>query len=173
VFEERLIYEAQPPVGDAVLAQVEAYCAGPLPEGLTALWRTAFGGALDYALEIELGDAIVEFSFGELFYPESGGYRDLWGWIEHENELAAESPPDLVRRLLKAGAQPDRIAARSAALAGLHESAVLIAQALDKAERRALIEELDPEKFGADGPKINALREACRKIGGAWFGRGS
>ena len=380
LFENRLIYEAQPPIDASTLAKVEAKCAGPLPEGLKALWRTAFGGRLDYNLEIELGDQIVESSFSELFYPNSGGYRDLWGWIEHEVELAETAaeesgkrfdgrlrylpfggfeytdrlyvcveagplhgtvhawmqglppawilrlnenragrvaddvpslfgkldleedpfteggddirtgtqvaeviaeraqddpklaellksvvrgsvvdwrgavasgsiagsprlvriamldccqrgdrealirlekagcnlnapmraggnaldfalglgqlelaewlltkrldptnaiktgartaPPDLVRRLLKAGAKADAIAARSAALAGLHESAVLIAGALASSERRALIGELDPNKFGADGPKIKALRDACQKMGvGGWFRR--
>lgn len=378
VFEDRLIYEAQAPIDDATLAKIEARCAGPLPDGLRALWRTAFGGSLDYALEIELGDQIVEFSFAELFYPESGGYRDLWGWIEHETDLAEEAAEDsrkpfdgklrylpfggfeygdrlyvcvepgprhgsvhawmqglppawvlrlnedrvgkvaddvpslfrkldleedpfvagdddigtgtqvagvvaemavedaalaeelkrivrgsvldwrgaaaagsiarsprllriamldacahgdrdalarleaagcdlktrlrgggnaldfalaqgqfelaewlipkrldvtnairngasqapaaLVERLLKAGAKADPIAARSAALAGLHDSAVLIAGALGRAERRALIDDLDPEKFGEKGPAIKALRDACRKMGSGWFG---
>ncbi|MFM9863078.1 MAG: SMI1/KNR4 family protein [Micropepsaceae bacterium] len=379
VFEDRLIYDAQPPVDDATLAKIEAKCAGPLPEGLKALWRTAFGGSLDYALEIELGDQIVEFSFTELFYPDSGGYHDLWGWIDHEVGLAGQaaqesgatfdgrlrylpfggfeyldrlyvcvepgprhgsvlawmqglppawvlrlnqdsagtiagdvpslfrlldlnedpfadgvsdiatgtqvageiaelaredaalaaslkqivqgsvvdwraaaasgslarsprllrlaildacergdrdalarleasgcnikaqlrsggsaldfalaqghsalaewlitrrfdvtnavrngaskSPPDLVRRLLKAGAKADPIAARSAALAGLHESAVLIAGALSNADRRALVDGLDPEKAGADGPAVKALRDACLKMRSGWFGR--
>lgn len=380
LFEDRLIYEAQPPVDAATLAKIEAKCAGPLPEGLKALWRTAFGGSVDYALEIELGDQIVEFSFAELFYPESGGYRDLWGWIEHEEELAEEAAeeegksfdgklrylplggfeytdrlyvyvesgplhgtvhawmhglppawvlrlnedragriaddvpslfrkldleedpfaeggddirtgtqvagviadlakddsaladqlrrivrdgvvdwrkaaaggsiaraprllriamldackqgdraalaslaksgcdlktrlrsggnaldfalvhgrldlvdwlltqgldpanairngaskatPDLVRRLLKAGAKPDPIAARSAALAGLHDSAVLIAEALSAAERRELIADLDPNRYGENGPKISALRDACEKMKPkSWFRR--
>lgn len=380
LFEDRLIYDAQPPIDEATLAKIEAKCAGPLPEGLKALWRTAFGGSLDYALEVELGDQIAEASFVELFYPDSGGYRDLWGWIENELELAettaeehgetfdgrlrylpfggfeytdrmyvcvepgaghgsvhawmhglppawilrlnedrvgrvaddvpslfrkldldddpfveggddvrmgtqvaeviaeragddpelaehlrgivrrsvvdwrgalasgaiarsprlmriamldacergdrealvrleaagckldtplraggsaldfalglgqlelaewlltkgldpsnairngaGKAPPDLVRRLLKAGAKPDPIAARSAALAGLYESAVLIAGALSGAQRRALIDDLDPNRFGADGPKIKALRDACQRMGfGGWFRR--
>lgn len=377
VFEERLIYDAQPPVDEVMLAEIEARCAGPLPDGLKALWRTAFGGRLDYALEAELGGNTVEFSFAELFYPDNGGYRDLWGWIEHEVELAEEaaesarrkfdgklrympfggfeytdrlyvcvepgpaygtvhawmqglppawvlrlnedsvgkvaddvlslfrkldleedpfaeggddmrtgtqvaeaiaelgqedaalaeglraivrasvldwrsalaagsiaraprlvriamieaagrgdreafmrleavgcnlktplrgggnaldfalahghialadwlltkkldaanairngaskSPPDMVRRLLEAGAKPDRVAARSAALAGLHESAVAIAQALSTSERKALVGELDPDKFGENGQAIRALRDACLKMKSGWL----
>ena len=71
LFEDRLIYDAQPPIDEATLAKIEAKCAGPLPEGLKALWRTAFGGSLDYALEVGFGDQIAEASFTELFYPES------------------------------------------------------------------------------------------------------
>ncbi|GIM93063.1 SMI1/KNR4 family protein [Paractinoplanes toevensis] len=88
----RLVLDAQPPVDDETLAEVAARCAGPLPAPLVDLWRTTFGGRLDYDL-----DAGV--SFTELFYPDSDGYRDLWGWIDHECELAAEHRPDWDGRL--------------------------------------------------------------------------
>lgn len=91
LFEDRLILDAQPPVEDAVLDAVAARCAGPLPDGLLALWRTAFGGRLDYDLRCRFGDVEVEASWTELFFPGSDGYRDLWGWIEHEAELAEEA----------------------------------------------------------------------------------
>ncbi|MEU4620161.1 SMI1/KNR4 family protein [Actinoplanes sp. NPDC023801] len=77
VFADRLILDAQPPIDDETLQTVAARCSGPLPEALIALWRTSFGGQLDYQLDGQI-------SFTELFYPESDGYDDLWGWIEHE-----------------------------------------------------------------------------------------
>ncbi|MFT3722903.1 MAG: SMI1/KNR4 family protein [Hyphomonadaceae bacterium] len=94
LFEDRLIYEAQPPINESVLSQIEAKCAGPLPDALKKLWGEAFGGKLDYALEIQLGGQIVEFSFAELFFPDSDGYRDLWGWIDHEVDLAQQVSND-------------------------------------------------------------------------------
>lgn len=90
VFENRLIQEAQPGITDQTIAQVEQYCRGSLPEGLKQLWRSAFGGSVNYDLEVQFDASVVEFSFTELFYPKSGGYRDLWGWIEHELEIAEE-----------------------------------------------------------------------------------
>lgn len=91
VYEDRLIYDAQPAITEDVIAKIEGHCRGPLPPGLKALWRSSFGGSIDYDLEVQFGDSIIEFSFTELFYPQSGGYRDLWGWIEHEEELAEEA----------------------------------------------------------------------------------
>ncbi|GIF44283.1 ankyrin repeat domain-containing protein [Actinoplanes xinjiangensis] len=79
VFADRLILGAQPPAGDEVLEAVAARCAGPLPEALVALWRTSFGGRIDYQLDGQL-------SFTELFGPGSDGYLDLWGWIDHETD---------------------------------------------------------------------------------------
>ncbi len=65
--------------------------AGPIPEDLLRLWRTCFGGRLGYDLEVDYDGHRHPFSFSELFYPDSDGYHDLWGWIEHERELAAEA----------------------------------------------------------------------------------
>jgi hypothetical protein len=89
VYLDRLILDAQPPVNDATLAAVAERCAGPLPTPLVDLWRTAFGGRLCYDLRAELGGADLAVSFRELFYPDSDDYQDLWGWIEHERELAS------------------------------------------------------------------------------------
>ncbi|NDU71753.1 SMI1/KNR4 family protein [Actinomadura sp. DSM 109109] len=94
VFAGRLILEARPPIDDAVLGAVAERCAGPLPDPLVALWRTAFGGRLDYDLRADLDGQDVPLSFAELFYPDSDGYNDLWGWIDHERELAEEHSPD-------------------------------------------------------------------------------
>src|SRR5215831_12110061 len=91
LFEDRLILEAQPPVDDVTLARIAKKCAGPLPEDLIALWRTSFGGTLGYDLRASFKDQEASLSFTELFFPGSDGYRDLWGWIEHEEELAQES----------------------------------------------------------------------------------
>lgn len=84
IFENRLILDARPPVTEAELAEVAARSAGPAPAGLVALWRTSFGGSLDYDLTATLGGVEQSLSFRELFYPDSDGYRDLWGWIDEE-----------------------------------------------------------------------------------------
>ena len=99
VFEDRIIYTAQPPIDDAALAAIADKCSGPLPGGLVALWRVAFGGALDYDLRVSFEEHEAVASFSELFWPGSNGYRDLWGWIEHEEELGSRlKPHDVFRR---------------------------------------------------------------------------
>jgi len=93
LFEERLILQSQPPITEAAVAKIQSRCVGPIPEGMLALWRVSFGGALDYDLSIQFGEHIAPFSFTELFYPDSDGYRDLWGWIEEE--LAEQAAHDV------------------------------------------------------------------------------
>ena len=90
-FEDRIILEAQPPIDDEVLQAIGRKCAGPLPHDLIALWRTAFGGTLEYDVRANFKDHEASFSFSELFFPNSDGYLDLWGWINHEEELAKEA----------------------------------------------------------------------------------
>lgn len=90
-YEGRLIHDARPGITDEEIAKIEQHCRGPLPDGLKSLWYSSFGGSLDYDLEVQFGDSIVEFSFTELFYPGSDGYRDLPGWIDYEVELAEEA----------------------------------------------------------------------------------
>lgn len=90
LFQGRLILDARPPITDGELAEIEEFCAGPIPEGLKALWRTSFGGELDYDLAVRFGDRIKPFSFSEIFHFDSGAYRDLWGWIDHESNLAEQ-----------------------------------------------------------------------------------
>ncbi|MEV4820671.1 hypothetical protein [Micromonospora sp. NPDC049274] len=99
LFAGRVILNAQPPVDDATLAAVAERCAGPLPDPLVALWRTAFGGRLDYDLRADLDGQDVPLSFTELFYPDSDDYQDLWGWIGHEIDLADEHEPQWSGRL--------------------------------------------------------------------------
>jgi hypothetical protein len=91
IFEDRLILDAQPPIEDEVLSEIGERCEGPLPVDLIALWRTAFGGTLAYDLRATFGDHEASLSFSELFFPDSDGYYDLWGWIEHEEELAQKA----------------------------------------------------------------------------------
>ena len=91
VFEDRIIYDAQPPVTADVLAAIAARCRGPIPQGLLDLWSVTFGGSLDYELFAPLGEDWTWLSFAELFYPDSGRYHDLWGWIEHDADLATEA----------------------------------------------------------------------------------
>lgn len=100
VFAGRLVLDSQPPIDATALDAVAARCAGPLPDQLIALWRTAFGGRLDYDLRADLDGQDVPVSFTELFYPGSGDYHDLWGWIDHECELAEEHLPDWPGRLV-------------------------------------------------------------------------
>ncbi len=90
-FEDRLILEARAPISEDELADVAARCAGPIPPGLTALWQASFGGTLDYGLSIDFDGTIHEFSFTELYFPGSNHYHDLFGWIDHEAELAEEA----------------------------------------------------------------------------------
>jgi hypothetical protein len=40
----------------------------------------------------------------------------------------------------------------------------LIAEALSADERRKLIADLDPNRYGENGPAIRALRDACEKM---------
>lgn len=94
LFRDRLILRPQPPIEDAVLAAVAERCAGPLPAPLVALWRATFGGRLDYDLQVDVGGHEEALSVRELFYPDSDGYCDLWGWIEHEEELLRQARPD-------------------------------------------------------------------------------
>lgn len=91
VFADRVIHQARPPIDDIALAQIERRCAGPIPEGLRALWRESFGGRLGYQLRVSFDGHEAAASLSELFWPGSEGYHDLWGWIDHEAELAAAS----------------------------------------------------------------------------------
>jgi hypothetical protein len=94
IFEDRLILNAQPPISDAQLERVERRIGRKIPPGLVALWRTAFGGRLDYELDVDFNGHVAAFSMSELFFPESGGYHDLWGWIDHEFDCAEEVDDD-------------------------------------------------------------------------------
>jgi hypothetical protein len=91
VFEDRLIYEGQPPVSDAEIGRVEAELCGRIPPDLVTLWKVCYGGSIDYDLDVHFGPHIHPFGFCELFYPGSCGYRDLDGWIAHEHELLADN----------------------------------------------------------------------------------
>jgi len=91
LFADRVIFEAQPPMPAQRIAAIEALCAGPLPEALAALWRQTAGGRLDYDLSLPMGGNVESISWSELFWDGSDGYRDLQGWIEHEQELAEEA----------------------------------------------------------------------------------
>lgn len=89
-FAGRIIHDAQPPISDAQLAEVQLRLGSQLPPELVALWRCSFGGRLDYELCVDYDGHLHPYSFNELFYPDSDGYRDLWGWLEHEQECAEE-----------------------------------------------------------------------------------
>ncbi len=91
LFADRVIFEAQPPMAESRIAEIEAQCAGPIPEALAALWRQTAGGRLDYDLSLPMGGNVESVSWSELFWDGSDGYRDLQGWIAHELELAEEA----------------------------------------------------------------------------------
>ncbi|KQV98010.1 hypothetical protein [Rhizobacter sp. Root1221] len=91
LFSGRVIFDAEPPMPEARMASIEALCAGPVPEALLALWAQTAGGRLDYDLSVAMNSNIESVSWSELFWDGSNGYRDLQGWIEHEQELAEEA----------------------------------------------------------------------------------
>jgi hypothetical protein len=92
VFADRLLFEAQPPVTGDVLERIQARLSGPIPQAVIDLWRVCFGASLDYDLSVDFGGGRVHpVSFTELFYPGSRGYKDLWGWIDHEARLAKDA----------------------------------------------------------------------------------
>jgi hypothetical protein len=91
LFANRVIFEAQPPLAAARVAEIAALCAAPLPAELLALWRECAGGSLDYDLDVPMLGRSEAVSWCELFFDGSDGYRDLRGWIEQELELAREA----------------------------------------------------------------------------------
>lgn len=91
LFFDRVIFDAQPPMPTERIAAIEAQCAGPVPAALVALWSHTAGGRLDYDLSVSMNGNVEAVSWSELFWDGSSGYRDLQGWIEHEQELAAEA----------------------------------------------------------------------------------
>ena len=91
LFAERVIFDAQPPMTAAQIAQVQAACAGPIPADLIALWQQTAGGSLDYDLTLSMNGNEEAISWTELFFDDSPGYRDLQGWIAHEQECAEEA----------------------------------------------------------------------------------
>ncbi|KAF1053144.1 MAG: hypothetical protein GAK43_01567 [Stenotrophomonas maltophilia] len=94
VFAGCLIHDACSPVSEQALAEVERRLGSPLPPALVALWRCAFGGRLGYDLCVDYAGHLHAFSLSELFYPDSDGYHDLWGWLEHEQACAEEVADD-------------------------------------------------------------------------------
>lgn len=88
VFHGAIILDAQPPIGVFKKRRVGGQCEGALPTGLVELWRTAFGGTLDYDLRATFGTQVARLSFRQLFFPDSDHYFDLDGWIAHEREIA-------------------------------------------------------------------------------------
>lgn len=57
----------------------------------------------------------VPVSFTEPFFPNSGDYHDLWGWIEHERSLTEEHQPDWSARLVHPAVEYTLPPARTAA----------------------------------------------------------
>jgi hypothetical protein len=91
VFADRVLIAVQPPLDEARIDEIEAACAGPLPDALRDLWRLTAGGELAYDLHARMDGNEEALSWSELFYDGSDHYRDLAGWIEHEQECAEEA----------------------------------------------------------------------------------
>ena len=68
VYRDKIITEAQPPITDEQIAAVEAKLTQPIPDELLALWRTSFGGSLDYVLNASFGEHRYSASFRELYW---------------------------------------------------------------------------------------------------------
>ena len=94
LFADRVLIDVQPPLSDARMAEIEAACAGPLPQALRDLWQLTAGGELAYDLRAQMEGNEEALSWAELFYDGSSHYRDLQGWIEHEQECADEAAAD-------------------------------------------------------------------------------
>lgn len=91
LFADRVLIAVQPPMSEARIDEIEAVCAGPLPQALRELWRLTAGGELAYDLHAQMDGNEEALSWSELFYDGSDQYRDLAGWIEHEQECAEEA----------------------------------------------------------------------------------
>tara|TARA_A100001391_G_scaffold19732_3_gene10859 strand:- start:3358 stop:3822 length:465 start_codon:yes stop_codon:yes gene_type:complete len=91
IWADRVIFEAQPPISEDALRDIRQRIRGSLPEDLLSLWRLTAGGRLDYDLRLTMQGNQEAISWAELFYHDSDGYRDLPGWIEHEQALAEEA----------------------------------------------------------------------------------
>ena len=91
LYADRVIFDAQPPMPAPRIAAVQALCAGPIPEALVALWQQTAGGRLDYDLTLPMNGNVEGINWSELFWDGSDGYRDLQGWIVHEQALAGEA----------------------------------------------------------------------------------
>lgn len=91
LYRGKFILSAQPPITPAQATKIATMFEQPVPETLLELWSVAYGGELDYDLTVPLGEHAYNASFVELFYPGSDGYRDLYGWIEAEQDLAFEN----------------------------------------------------------------------------------
>lgn len=81
-FEDRVIRAPCPPITRTQIEEIAAHCPQGIPKGLLELWRTAFGGALDYSLRVDFAGHVDYVDISELFHPDSDGYHDIWGWID-------------------------------------------------------------------------------------------
>lgn len=94
LFAGRVLIDVKAPMPEARIAEIEAACAGPLPPALLELWRLTAGGELAYDLHASMDGNEEALSWSELFYDGSDHYRDLQGWIDHEQECAEEAAAD-------------------------------------------------------------------------------
>jgi hypothetical protein len=91
LYNNRVIFDAQPPLSAQELADIQAKCAGPIPQELTDLWSITAGGSIAYDVYIELDGGTHSFSWTELFFNGAQTYFDLSGWIDRELEMLEES----------------------------------------------------------------------------------
>ena len=91
LFEDRVIFDAQPPIDADALARIAEKCAGPIPDQLLELWSMTAGGSLDYDVDLlALDGGLHSFSWTELFFNGATTYFDLAGWVNRELESLEE-----------------------------------------------------------------------------------
>lgn len=94
VYRGKLILDARPSITDKEIADVEEKIGCKVPAELLALWKTSFGGSLDYNYRVTFGNHVYMASLQELYFPESDHYHDLYGWIDSELEASQEAAID-------------------------------------------------------------------------------
>ncbi|VTU39695.1 hypothetical protein H4CHR_04775 [Variovorax sp. PBS-H4] len=91
LFAERVIFDAQPPMGVEQIAALQDLCAGPIPPELVALWQRTAGGRIDYDLHLRINGYEEAVSWAELFWNGGGSGHDLHDWIDHEQQNARDA----------------------------------------------------------------------------------
>jgi len=91
LFARRVIFDAQPPMTQARIAEVQAACGGPIPAELLDLWRVTAGGRLDYDLRLNMNGSEEAIDWRWLFWHGGEDGNDLQLRIDHEMEGARQA----------------------------------------------------------------------------------
>lgn len=84
IYRGKVILDAQPPISQPQLDEIQALLTDEIPEDLIELWKLSFGGRLDYDYDVVFGSHVFSASLKELFYTDSDHYRDIIGWTKDE-----------------------------------------------------------------------------------------